>query len=74
MALQKYLYNSAAHKIMSIMKAQKLIELEVTTSSFHTKRTEILVEKLTCDLVKICPSLAISQGISLTLAVHHTHH
>lgn len=34
------------------MEAQKLIELEATIPIFHAKITEILVEKLTYDLVK----------------------
>lgn len=58
---------------MNIMEAQKLIELEAAMSIFHAKRTEILVEKLTDDLVKVCLFLAISQGISLTFALHHSH-
>lgn len=73
MAPQRYLYNSSVHKLMNIMEAQKLIELEAIIPIFQL--TEILVEKfMTYDLVKIYHFLAISQDISLSLALHCAHH
>lgn len=58
---------------MNIIEAQKLIELEASMPIFQAKRTEILVEKSTYDLVKIYHFLA-SQGISLTLALYYSLH
>lgn len=52
-AYKQYLYKSAVHKLRNIMEAQKLIEIEASVLIFHAKRTEILVEKLNYDSVKI---------------------